>query len=130
MIHESIGIFFESLYDEYFFLLEESLSVEDIYYPYTTHAYQDRVKCREYPYIDDDESRDFFLEEKSCREIDESNIDKKPEYTLRYHFSDGLEDWFIRDIGIEPRTREYHPPEQYSKKYKRDKLCLTDIGYP
>lgn len=67
MIHESIWIIFRGFYDEDFLFLEDSFFIESIDDRYTTHSYEYRVQRRKYPYIDDDESGYFFLEEKSRR---------------------------------------------------------------
>ena len=44
-----------------------------------TDPEQDGVEGRKYPDVDDDETRDLMLENKSRREVDEGNIEKKPQ---------------------------------------------------
>ena len=91
-------------------------------------TYDDRVECREYPDVYDDQSRNLVFEQKSRREIDESDIGHEPEKAPMDHFLQSLEYRLIWLIRIEMSIREDHSPKYDPKKYKWCKLTLTDEG--
>lgn len=111
MRSELIWIFFFCFDDENSFFRENIFLIQGIENPDSCESDEYRVECREKPNIEDNQSRNFFLEKETRRKIDKSNINQKPEKTPTDNFSYRLEHRFVGSIVVEFATREYDTPE-------------------
>ncbi len=127
MSSEDIRSRFSRLEYEDFFPREYIQRIEMIHHPQEDNPQYDRVKCRKYPYIDDDQSWYRAREYKPCSQIDEGNIEKKPEKRSIDHFPKEFYDRCIGSVRIESSIREYQDPKEHSKYNKWIELILTNI---
>lgn len=78
--------------------------------------------------IEDDETRDLFLENKSSWEVDEAQVEQEPVETIGQYEPYLLKKWRIIAESIESLHSEDDCPENDSRYDKWDELFVANIG--